>query len=83
MAQALNKAFKLQLEICDYHEHTLGHQSNSRAVAYLECLTSKGKTFGVGIDKDTSRAALQALLNVAGSCLAPEQQSLQAEVLTG
>ncbi|MBT1063966.1 2-isopropylmalate synthase [Bowmanella sp. Y26] len=83
MAQALNKAFKLQLEICDYHEHTLGHQSNSRAVAYLECLTSKGKIFGVGIDKDTSRAALQALLNVAGSCLAPEQQSLQAEVLTG
>lgn len=72
MAQAINKAFKLQIDICDYHEHTLGHQSNSRAVAYLECLTARGKTFGVGIDTDTSRAALQALLNVVATCLAPE-----------
>jgi 2-isopropylmalate synthase len=61
---ALNRAFNVTLSIEDYHEHTLGKQSDSRSVAYLRCILPDGQTsWGVGIDADVARASLQALLN--------------------
>ncbi|HEI8865403.1 TPA: 2-isopropylmalate synthase [Serratia odorifera] len=69
---ALRQRFGIQLAIADYHEHTLGHQSHSRAVAYIRC-TAPGSdmAYGVGIDADSASASLQALFNVAGRYLAP------------
>jgi 2-isopropylmalate synthase len=67
---ALCQRFGLVLAIDDYHEHTLGHQSHSRAVAYIRCTPARGEaTYGVGIDTDSASASLQALFNVAGRCL--------------
>ncbi|KFK96461.1 MULTISPECIES: 2-isopropylmalate synthase [unclassified Serratia (in: enterobacteria)] len=67
---ALCQRFGLELAIDDYHEHTLGHQSHSRAVTYIRCTLAKGEaTYGVGIDVDSARASLQALFNVAGCYL--------------
>lgn len=61
---ALSRHFDVQFEIGDYHEHTLGHQSQSRAVAYVSCQRKQGETrYGVGIDSDVSSASLQALFN--------------------
>ncbi|HIE1061409.1 TPA: 2-isopropylmalate synthase [Serratia marcescens] len=69
---ALRQRFGLPLAIEDYHEHTLGHQSDSRAVAYIRCTLPQGEaTYGVGIDVDSASASLQALFNVAGRYLAP------------
>ncbi|HFD2079466.1 2-isopropylmalate synthase [Serratia marcescens] len=69
---ALRQRFGLSLAIEDYHEHTLGHQSDSRAVAYIRCTLPQGEaTYGVGIDADSASASLQALFNVAGRYLAP------------
>ena len=59
-------AFGLPLAIEDYHEHTLGHQSDSRAVAYIRCtLPQQEATYGVGIDVDSASAAAGAVFNVA------------------
>ncbi|MGC6386453.1 2-isopropylmalate synthase [Ewingella sp. S1.OA.A_B6] len=67
---ALSRTFDLQFEIGDYHEHTLGHQSHSRAVAYVSCQRKQGEMrYGVGIDSDVSSASLQALFNAAAQLL--------------
>src|SRR5476649_1344954 len=67
---ALRRSYDVQLEIGDYHEHTLGHQSHSRAVAYVSCQGKLGETcYGVGIDSDVSSASLQALFNAASGIL--------------
>lgn len=67
---ALSGHFDLQLDIGDYHEHTLGHQSHSRAVAYVSCQRKQGETYyGVGIDSDVSSASLQALFNAVAQLL--------------
>ncbi|MDU3936353.1 MAG: 2-isopropylmalate synthase [Serratia liquefaciens] len=68
---ALRQRFGLNLAIEDYHEHTLGHQSQSRAVAYIRCTLAHGEAaYGVGIDVDSASASLQALFNVAARYLA-------------
>ncbi|PEI02619.1 2-isopropylmalate synthase [Pantoea agglomerans] len=70
---ALRSAFDLQLTIEDYHEHTLGRHSDSRSVAYISCVDARGvRAWGVSIDNDTARAALQALLSAAGQFLQAE-----------
>ncbi|MGP2448100.1 2-isopropylmalate synthase [Pantoea stewartii subsp. indologenes] len=70
---ALRHACDLTLTIEHYHEHTLGKRSDSRSVAYVSCINLQGeRAWGVSIDSDTSRAALQALLNAAGHFLPPE-----------
>lgn len=70
-ADALRRSYDVQLEIGDYHEHTLGHQSHSRAVAYLSCRGRLGENYyGVGIDSDVSSASLQALFNAASAVMA-------------
>ncbi|NMP27029.1 2-isopropylmalate synthase [Rahnella sp. SAP-1] len=67
---ALQRSFDLMLEIGDYHEHTLGHQSHSRAVAYVSCQRPQGeRVYGVGIDNDVSSASLQALFNACAQLL--------------
>ncbi|CAI0907841.1 2-isopropylmalate synthase [Serratia grimesii] len=68
---ALRQRFGLSMAIEDYHEHTLGHQSHSRAVAYIRCTLAHGEAaYGVGIDVDSASASLQALFNVAARYLA-------------
>ncbi|MGD9424720.1 2-isopropylmalate synthase [Pantoea sp. NSTU24] len=70
---ALRSTFDLTLTIEHYHEHTLGRRSDSRSVAYVSCVDSQGKrAWGVSIDNDTARAALQALLSAAGHFLTAE-----------
>jgi len=70
---ALRSAFDLHLTIEDYHEHTLGRRSDSRSVAYISCVDVRGvRAWGVSIDNDTARAALQALLSAAGQFLEGE-----------
>ncbi len=64
---ALCHSFDIEARIGDYDEHTLGHQSHSRAVAYVSCQSGNGeRLIGVGIDNDVSAASLQALFNACG-----------------
>jgi 2-isopropylmalate synthase len=52
----------------DYAEHSLGHDSNARAAAYVECVLPDGRTvWGVGIDEDVATASVRAVLSAANS----------------
>lgn len=62
----LNQSFGVGLDIEDYTEHAIGHGSNVRAAAYVECRTTDGRTvWGVGIDEDVATASVRAVLSAA------------------
>jgi 2-isopropylmalate synthase len=63
---ALSEAGGPDLDIADYSEHAIGHGSNARAAAYVECRTADGRTiFGCGIDEDVATASVRAILSAA------------------
>jgi 2-isopropylmalate synthase len=63
-------AFGLTLSIEDYTEHAMGHGTDARAAAYVECKTADGKTvWGVGIDEDVATASVRAVLSAANGVL--------------
>lgn len=56
------------LDIADYSEHAIGHGSNARAAAYVECRTGDGRTiWGAGIDPDVATASVRAILSAANA----------------
>ena len=63
---ALRDDCQVELEIADYQEHAIGHGTDVRAAAYVECRTAAGATvFGVGIDADVATASIKAILSAA------------------
>ncbi|MGF1880580.1 2-isopropylmalate synthase [Vibrio splendidus] len=57
--------YGLQVNIIDYHEHTLGSQTQSKAASYVQLQSdvSNVSFFGAAIEEDATKASLQALLN--------------------
>jgi 2-isopropylmalate synthase len=54
------------MDITDYSEHAIGHGSDARAAAYVECRSEDGRTlFGVGIDTDAATATVRAIMSAA------------------
>jgi 2-isopropylmalate synthase len=54
------------MDITDYSEHAIGHGSDARAAAYVECRTEDGRSlFGVGIDTDAATATVRAIMSAA------------------
>jgi len=63
---ALRDRCGIDLEIADYAEHAIGHGTDTRAAAYVECRASGGQTvWGVGIDEDVATASVRAVLSAA------------------
>jgi len=66
LANALEVALGGQLDIIDYSEHAIGHGTNARAAAYVECRVGEGPIlFGVGISRDVATASVRAILSAA------------------
>ncbi|MDE2043261.1 MAG: 2-isopropylmalate synthase, partial [Alphaproteobacteria bacterium] len=66
---AVNDACGLALEVQDYTEHAIGHGTNVRAAAYVECKDAGGRTvWGIGIDEDVATASVRAVLSAANTC---------------
>ncbi|MFC3174845.1 2-isopropylmalate synthase [Novosphingobium bradum] len=64
----LAESFNVPIEIRDYSEHALGKGADSRAAAYVECVTADGRTvWGVGIDEDVATAGVRAVLSAANA----------------
>lgn len=64
----LAETFGVSLEVRDYSEHALGKGADSRAAAYVECVTADGRTvWGVGIDEDVATAGVRAVLSAANA----------------
>ena len=62
MIQGINKKMSLNLSITDYHQHSLGTGSDAKAVAYIEVSDGNKTRWGVGIDENTIRASLRAIM---------------------
>ncbi len=71
MLNALTKQFGVASNIVDYHEHTLGSHTQSKAVTYvqLQSQSSNMNHFGVAIEEDATKASLQALMNAYANLL--------------
>ncbi|MEW9853909.1 2-isopropylmalate synthase [Novosphingobium sp. M1R2S20] len=64
----LKDSFGVNLEVRDYAEHSMGHSSEARAAAYVECVLADGRTvWGVGIDEDVATASVRAVLSAANA----------------
>ena len=62
MIQGINEKMSLNLSITDYHQHSLGTGSDAKAVAYIEVSDGNKTRWGVGIDENTIRASLRAIM---------------------
>ena len=62
MIQGINKKMDLNLSVTDYHQHSLGTGSDAKAVAYIEVSDGNKTRWGVGIDENTIRASLRAIM---------------------
>ena len=62
MIQGINEKMGLNLSVTDYHQHSLGTGSDAKAVAYIEVSDGNKTCWGVGIDENTIRASLRAIM---------------------
>jgi 2-isopropylmalate synthase len=64
LANALEDALGGALNIIDYSEHAIGHGTEARAAAYVECRVGEGPVlFGIGISQDVATASVRAILS--------------------
>ena len=63
-AQALSLYLDQEVSVLHFDEHSLGQTTHSQAVAYVACQFDGGQpVYAVAIEQDSSKAALQAILN--------------------
>lgn len=63
---ALRSDCEVDLDVVDYHEHSMGTGAEARAAAYVECRAADGRpVFGVGIDTDVAIASVKAIISAA------------------
>ncbi len=68
LANALTDKLGGELNIIDYSEHAIGHGTDARAAAYVECRVGDGPVlFGVGISQDVATASVRAILSAVNS----------------
>jgi 2-isopropylmalate synthase len=66
LANALEAALGGPLDIIDYSEHAIGHGTDAKAAAYVECRVGNGPVlYGVGISRDVATASVRAILSAA------------------
>ena len=68
LANALEPSLGGPLHIIDYSEHAIGHGTDARAAAYVECRIGDGPIlFGAGISQDVATASVRAILSAINS----------------
>jgi 2-isopropylmalate synthase len=64
LVAGLRKDLKLNLEVLDYHQHSVGKGANAVSVAYVEAtLEGEGTSWGVGRDESILTASVLAVLS--------------------
>ncbi len=67
---AIAENLGVRLSVEDYHQHSLTHGTDAKAVAYLELKTAEGETvWGVGIDPNTTVASIKAIVSATNQIL--------------
>ncbi|ODV93786.1 hypothetical protein PACTADRAFT_77290 [Pachysolen tannophilus NRRL Y-2460] len=60
---AISKRLNTYLNVVNYHEHSLGQGSDTKAVTYIELSNNDNDVlWGIGIDEDVSTAAMNSIL---------------------
>jgi 2-isopropylmalate synthase len=63
---AIRDGLGIDLDVVDYHEHSLSRGADASAVAYVETVDGKGATrWGIGTDPNIITASLRAVLGAA------------------
>ena len=61
---AIVHGYGFAVDLVDYQEHAVGHGSDVQAVCFIEVADRTGrKTFGVGLDANTTTASFKALVS--------------------
>jgi 2-isopropylmalate synthase len=53
----------IQVRVLDYVEHAMSAGTDAKAASYLECEVNGEVLWGVGIDANTTTAALKAIIS--------------------
>ncbi|WP_225844695.1 2-isopropylmalate synthase [Streptomyces sp. HPF1205] len=56
-------AIGIDARLLDYSEHTLSEGASARAASYIECAIDGKVLWGIGVDPNTTRASLQAVVS--------------------
>lgn len=76
VATALAEHINQPIAIVDYHEHGVGSGSDALAVSYVEMKVGNAQpVFGVGQDKNISRAAIKAIINGVNRFLSVQSEA--------
>jgi 2-isopropylmalate synthase len=59
----------VDVRVLDYTEHALSSGGNARAAAYVECAVGERVLWGVGIDANTTMAALKAVISAVNRAI--------------
>ena len=59
----------VDVRVLDYTEHALSSGGNASAAAYVECAVGERVLWGVGIDANTTMAALQAVISAVNRAI--------------
>ncbi|WP_026549296.1 2-isopropylmalate synthase [Arthrobacter sp. Br18] len=59
----------VDVRVLDYTEHALSSGGNARAAAYVECAVGERVLWGVGIDTNTTMAALKAVISAVNRAI--------------
>jgi 2-isopropylmalate synthase len=66
----LREGAGVELDVVDYHEHSLGRGADATAVAYVETVDTEHTTrWGIGTDPNIIVASLRAVLSAADRSL--------------
>nr|WP_275450816.1 alpha-isopropylmalate synthase regulatory domain-containing protein [Arthrobacter sp. H41] len=59
----------VDVRVLDYTEHALSSGGNARAAAYVECAVGERVLWGIGIDANTTMAALKAVISAVNRAI--------------
>jgi len=60
--QAL-QSIGIDVRLLDYQEHTMSEGASAQAASYIECAVGDKVLWGIGIDANTTRASLKAVIS--------------------
>lgn len=71
LANAMSNYFGVTFDVVHYNEHSLGKDSNSKAVGYIGVRVGSHEQiiWGVGVDEDVTEAGMVALINTLNGCV--------------
>jgi 2-isopropylmalate synthase len=56
-------AIGIDARLLDYSEHTMSEGASAQAASYIECAIDGTVLWGIGVDANTTRASLKAVIS--------------------